>query len=121
MVDDVAAYEQYFPIDYANANIAVDVSKNLAQGSEGEGFVLPSVPCQYLDRYPFLNNTAGSAEIGFMFEKIDLQTCLAIKGGIAYASEIGLQVNMPGTHTKVIYDGFFFADNERGITLRYAH
>lgn len=46
-----------------------------------------------------------------MFEKIDGQTCLAIKGGIAYASEIGLQVNMPGSHTKVIYDGFFFADN----------
>lgn len=46
-----------------------------------------------------------------MFEKIDGQACLAIKGGIAYASEIGLQVNMPGSHTKVIYDGFFFADN----------
>jgi len=33
-----------------------------------------------------LNNTAGSAEIGFMFEKVDGQTCLALKGGIAYAS-----------------------------------
>lgn len=86
MVDDVAAYEQYFTIDFANADLAVDVSNNLAQGSEGEGFVFPSVPCQFLDRYPFLRNTAGSAEIGFMFETLPGQSCLAVKGGIAYAS-----------------------------------
>lgn len=34
MVDDVAAYEQYFPIDFTS-DVKVNVSYNLAQGSEG--------------------------------------------------------------------------------------
>lgn len=29
--------------------------------------------------------------------------------------------NPPGSHIKVIYENGFFADNGRGITLRYAH
>jgi hypothetical protein len=29
--------------------------------------------------------------------------------------------NMPGTHTQVIYSDMFFADNERGVTLRYGN
>ena len=29
--------------------------------------------------------------------------------------------NMPGSHTQIIYSDMFFADNERGVTLRYAH
>ena len=28
--------------------------------------------------------------------------------------------NMPGSHIKVIYSDMFFADNQRGVTLRYA-
>lgn len=59
MVDDVAAYEQYFPIDFAG-NIGVNVSNNLVQGSEGEGFVFPATTCNLIDSYPFYNNTAGS-------------------------------------------------------------
>lgn len=39
----------------------------------------------------------------------------------SYANEIGLMANMPGTHTQLIYEDGFFADNGRGITLRYAH
>lgn len=59
MVDDVAAYEQYVAINFA-ADHKVNVSNNLAQGSEGEGFVFPSIPCNLIDSYPFINNTAGS-------------------------------------------------------------
>jgi hypothetical protein len=33
MVDDIAAYEQYFTVDFANPNLNVNVSNNLAQGS----------------------------------------------------------------------------------------
>ncbi len=33
MVDDVAAYEHYFTVDFANPNLLVNVSNNLAQGS----------------------------------------------------------------------------------------
>ena len=29
--------------------------------------------------------------------------------------------NPPGSHKQLIYDNMFFADNKRGITLRYAH
>jgi hypothetical protein len=60
MTDDVAAYEQYMAIDFTNANININVKNNLAQGSEGEGFVFPMFPCSYIDSYPFVDNTAGS-------------------------------------------------------------
>ena len=56
-----------------------------------------------------------------MYEKLDGQSCLAAKGAIGYASYIGLQANPPGSHTKLIYSDMFFTDNNRGITLRYAH
>ena len=56
-----------------------------------------------------------------MYEKIDGQVCLAAKGCIAYASSIGLLANMPGQHQRVEYSNMIFADNQRGITLRYAH
>ena len=59
MVDDVACYEQYVPIDYT-AEHGVDVSLNLCQGSQGEGFVFPYTTCDQLDSYPFVTNTAGS-------------------------------------------------------------
>lgn len=61
MVDDVACYEQYVAIDFANiADLDIDVSDNLCQGAEGEGFVFPMSPCDLLDSYPFVDNTAGS-------------------------------------------------------------
>lgn len=117
----MACYEQYFTVDFGNPDLNVDVSNNLAQGSEGEGFVFPLTPCQYLDTYPFVSNTAGSCEVAFMYEKLDGQTCLGAKGIIAYASLIGLMANPPGSHTSLEYTEMFFADNHRGITLRYAH
>jgi len=40
---------------------------------------------------------------------------------VGYASDIGLMANPPGQHTKLLYKDAFFADNGRGITLRYAH
>lgn len=69
MVDDVACYEHYFPIDFAG-NHRVNVSSNLAQGSEGQGFVFPLTPCDYLNSYPFIQNTAGSCETGVMYERL---------------------------------------------------
>lgn len=59
MVDDVACYEHYMTIDFA-ADHKISVANNLAQGSEGEGFVFPLTPCEHLDSYPFIDNTAGS-------------------------------------------------------------
>lgn len=69
MVDDVACYEQYQPINFATDNVTV--TNNLAQGSEtGEGFVFPFAPCDKLDTYNFGGNTAGSCTVGFMFHKL---------------------------------------------------
>lgn len=74
-----------------------------------------------MDTYPFVDNTAGSCEVAFMYAKLPGKTCIAAKGAIGYASEIGLMANQPGSQTKLIYEKMFFADNRRGITLRYAH
>ena len=65
--DDVAAYEQYMAINYSSTGLNVNVKLNLVQGSEGEGFVFPTIPCSLVDSYPFVNNTAGSCEIAFMY------------------------------------------------------
>lgn len=85
MVDDIAAYEQYIAIDF-NSNHEINVSNNLVQGSEGEGFVFPATTCELLDSYPFVSNTAGSCEVAFMYEKLIGKSCLAAKGAIGYAS-----------------------------------
>lgn len=56
-----------------------------------------------------------------MYETVDGQTCLGAKGAIGYASQIGLMANQPGSHIKLIYEEMIFTDNNRGVTLRYAH
>lgn len=69
LVDDVACYEQYQPIDFTHDNVTV--TNNTAQGSQGgEGFVFPFAPCDKLDTYNFGGNTAGSCTVGFMFQKV---------------------------------------------------
>lgn len=68
-----------------------------------------------------MGNTAGSCLVAFMYERLENQDCLAASGAIGYASQVGLNANFPGKHTKVIYEKMMFADNRRGITLRYAH
>lgn len=40
---------------------------------------------------------------------------------VGYANLIGLMANPTTTATKMIYQDVIFADNERGITLRYGH
>ena len=94
---------------------------NLAQGSEGEGFVFPFCPCDNNDTYPFVDNTAGSCEVAFMYERISGPKCIFASRIVAYSSFIGLMANPTGTYDKLIYDKMFFADNKRAITLRYAH
>ena len=85
MVDDVACYEQYVAIDFAGDH-QISVKNNLAQGSEGEGFVFPFTSCDLLDSYPFIDNTAGSCEVAFMYEKFNGQQCIGAAKMIGYAS-----------------------------------
>ncbi len=81
--DDVAGYKQYNPIDFVNGQ--VQVSNNLVQGSQGEGFVFPFTSCDLLDSYNFYDNTAGSSLVGFAFNKYEGQTCLGAAKFVAYA------------------------------------
>lgn len=96
-VDDVACYEQFTQIDHANAKISV--TKNLAQGCQGQGFVFPFSPCTYLDNYRFAGNTAGSCVVAFMIDRLAGQQCIGSSGLIGYASQIGLMANPPGSQT----------------------
>lgn len=47
-------------------------------------------------------------------------SCLAVKGAIAYVSEVGLMANFLKV-SQVEYSGMMFADNQRAITLRFSH
>jgi hypothetical protein len=67
--DDVCIYEQYLPFDPSKKSILV--TNNLAQGSQGEGFVFPYTSCDYLDSYSFAGNTAGSCQIAYMLNAMD--------------------------------------------------
>jgi len=56
-----------------------------------------------------------------MLNFMDDQDCVGSSGLTAYSSLIGLTANPPGTQSRVIYQNMFFTDNQRGITLRFAH
>jgi hypothetical protein len=117
--EDTAAYEQYVSLPYSKSfdGSTIKVTGNLVQGSEGEGYVLPFVPCDYLDhRYPFEGNTAGSCYIGFIYDQSSAD-CLGAKGATGYATKVGLMVNPNGAR-EVLFDKMFFTDSKRGITLR---
>ena len=65
-VDDIACYIQYTTLNFGSDSN--NVQNNICQGSEGEGFILPFVPCsQWKENTGFINNVAGSSKIGFLF------------------------------------------------------
>lgn len=106
---DTAAYEQYVPIKFGVDS--VNVTRNLVQGSEGEGFVVSYSPCNLLATYNFKDNTAGSCLVAFVPNVNPGQTCLGAAGFYAYASTIGLMANPTGPQTSMIYQDMFFVDN----------
>jgi hypothetical protein len=110
IVDDVACYEQYIPIDFDNDNVTV--TKNLAQGAEnGQGFVFPFAPCDKLSTYNFGGNTAGSCTVAFMFDRLEGYDCIGASQMVGYASAIGLMANPTTQLNKMIYDNVIFVDN----------
>ncbi len=72
------------------------VKNNLCQGSDGIGFALPHIPCEQLPlkQQIFEENTAGSCEIGFNYNKVPGQ-CMAATGAKAFACKIGQMANPP--------------------------
>ena len=90
---------------------------NLVQGSEGRGFVLPMTTCSQISSFPFAENTAGSCLTGFFFGSKSsnfVEECAAAKGGSAYASEVGLMVNL-GTSEPILISEMLFADNKIAV------
>ena len=77
-------------------DLGVSVKGNLCQGSELHGIILPFVPCSKVDNPPYSDNTAGSAKVGYVFNKIG-EHCLAGSGAKAYACNIGHIASSPGT------------------------
>lgn len=56
-----------------------------------------------------------------MYERYPDPQCIGATRMVGYASEIGLMANPTGAHIEIKYTKALFADNQRGVTLRYAH
>ncbi len=109
----IACYATYDAIH----DVGASIRHNLCQGSDGNGIVLPYVPCEFADTPPYEDNTVGSAVYGFIFNKINTE-CLAGSGMKAYACRIAHMQHSPGTIT-IMLSKLMVADSNRGITLRF--
>ncbi len=89
----IACYATYGDIHYLTASI----KNNLCQGSDNHGFVLPYLPCNFTGTSPIEDNTAGSAFIGQIFNKIN-GTCQKAPNAKAYGCTICHMQSSPGTH-----------------------
>jgi hypothetical protein len=110
----ISCYTTYDAIHETTASIR----HNLCQGSDNYGFVLPFVPCSLADTPPYDDNTVGSALMGWTFNKIPGESCLAGSGAKAYACRIAHIASSPQTIT-IIFQKFMMADSNRGVTLRF--
>ena len=110
----IACYATWDPIPEAN----VSIRHNLCQGTDGHGIVLPYIPCTMADTPPYDDNTVGSAQIGWVFNKIPGESCLAASGAKAYACPIGHIAGSPQT-ISITFQKFMIADCNRGLTLRF--
>lgn len=110
----VACYATYDAIHLTVSSIR----GNLCQGSDKHGIILPFVPCSMVDNPPYSDNTAGSAMIGFAFNRIPGEACLAGSGAKVYACEVGHIAGSPAT-AQIIFQKFMSADSNRGVTLRF--
>ena len=90
--DDISCYSQYTTIDWSSD--ANTIQDNICQGSEGEGFTLPFMPCSLLGTGKgFINNVAGSCIIGFLITATDPMVCGSAEKLKAYACEAGIVSN----------------------------
>lgn len=115
----VACFATYDYINPATDNVVVQ--NNFCLGSQGHGFAFPHIKCSELETNPFKGNTAGSCQIGFIFNNIPTSDgCKAFSYINAYASQIG-QICGPISTTSMIYKNFVMVDNQRGATLKFGH
>ena len=104
--------------DYISPSANVNVKNNLCLGSQGHGFAVPHIKCDQLETNPFRDNTAGSCQIGFIFNNINAADgCKGFSYARAYGCQIG-QICGPGGSKAIWFDNFIMVDNQRGITLK---
>ena len=104
--------------DYISPSDNVNVKNNLCLGSQGHGYALPHIKCDELETNPFRDNTAGSCQIGFIFNNIAAADgCKGFSYARAYGCQIG-QICGPGASKAILFDNFIMVDNQRGITLK---
>ena len=109
-------FSSYSYVDLTQGS--VNVHYNFCQGSQGYGFIIPHISCDDLDLNPFSSNTAGSCNVGFIFNSIG-QDCQASSYLSAYACNIG-QVANPQAST-IKFSKFILADNKIGAILKFGN
>lgn len=83
----------------------------MCQGSDGEGFAFPHVECDFLDNELFYDNTAGSCEVGFIYNKNrKLEECQGVSNIKAYSNKIGM-IAHPAGYPRLNYSTMMFAEN----------
>jgi hypothetical protein len=81
----VACFATYEYVNPATDNVSV--KNNFCLGSQGHGFAFPHIQCNELEVNPFAGNTAGSCQIGFIFNNIPAaDNCKAFSYINAYAN-----------------------------------
>lgn len=101
-----ATYEHINPM-----TSGVSIKDNYCLGSQGHGFVFPHIKCGELEVNVMANNTAGSCQVGFVFNDIPTSDgCKAFSYIKAYACEIGQTCDPPSTN-RIVFSKFVLADN----------
>jgi hypothetical protein len=81
----VACFGTYEYINAVTSGVAI--KNNFCLGSQGHGFAFPHILCSELETNPFAGNTAGSCQIGFIFNNIPAaDNCKAFSYINAYAN-----------------------------------
>ena len=111
-----SCFLRYSYVDLSEGSVSV--RNNFCQGSQGYGFIIPHIGCDEIDSNPFAHNTAGSCNVGFIFNSI-AKDCQASSYLSAYACNIGQLAN-PDT-TTIKYTNFILADNKIGAVLRFGN
>lgn len=115
----VACFATYEYVNPATAN--VQIKNNFCLGSQGHGFAFPHIKCSELETNPFAGNTAGSCQIGFIFNNIPTpDKCKAFSYVNAYANQIG-QICGPISTNRLVFNKFVMVDNQRGVTLKFGN
>jgi hypothetical protein len=105
---------------YISPTSDISIKENFCLGSAGYGFSLPLIKCTDLEDNPMANNTVGSAKVGFVLNNIrSSDYCKAFSYIKAYGCKIG-QITNPTDTSKLIFEHFTMADNERAVTLKFA-